>query len=330
MSNRIYPPDPLPPVLLGGTINLLAAAPGTGKSTLLAWLARQVRDKTPLWGKPWGPIPWQGIICADRSWYRSTIQWFALEGMQDIPAYSLQDDQRFAKARLKHQHQRIAVFEHCLNELSPSKDGCFPLGSLLYVDPLSLFLGGNLLDYDKCMVACAEIREIALAKGLTIIGTAHSSKQRANKNDRYLRLQDRILGSTALFGFTDTQMFIAAPGEVDETIDYYCFLWHPHHAPAQTFRFDRDKQGRFVSGEPIEAPNQAPAPVVEPDAVLPLWLAVALAEPRTFFELIPLAEKCEGWSRATLNRRLVQLKKQGLIIQPKYGYYQIAKIAQQA
>jgi hypothetical protein len=322
LSKRIYPPDPLSPVLLGGTINLIAGAPGAGKSTFLAWLSRQVRDRLPLWGRNWGQVPWQGIICADRSWYRSTKLWFALEGMQDIPAYSLQDDEGFSKARLRHQHQRIAVFEHCLTQLSPNRDGKFPLGSLIYVDPLSIFLGGNLLDYDKCMVACAEIREMALERGITIIGTAHSSKQRANKQDRYLRLQDRILGSTALFGFTDTQMFIAAPGEVDETVDYYCFLWHPHHAPAQTFRFDRDTQGRFVSGEPLDRPVEAQP---EPLAELPEWLAIAMIDPRSFLELIEIAFTVEQWSRAKLNRRLQQLIQQGQVCKPKHGYYQLVK-----
>lgn len=319
MADRVYPPDPLPPVLLGGTINLLAASPGCGKSTLLAWLARQVAAKTPLWGYDWNEVPWQGIICADRSWDRSTSRWFALEGMQDIPAYSLQDDVDFSKARLRHRHQRVAVFEHCLKQLSPEKNGKFPVGSLIYVDPLALFLGGNLIDYDTCLVACSELRELCTAKGITVIGTAHSSKQMADKRARYLRLQDRILGSTALFGYTDTQMFLAGPGEVDEQMLHYVFLWHPHHAPPATFRFDRDAEGRFVPGEQLEGAERTTPAAVATD--FPDWLQEALAGPRTFLELVVLAGEHE-MSRATLNRRLSALKREGRVVQPKHGYWQ--------
>jgi hypothetical protein len=319
VGSQVYPPDPLSPILLGGTINLLAAAPGTGKSTLLAWLSRKVRDREPLWGRKWGEIPWQGIICADRSWDRSTRRWFALEGMQDLPAYSLQDDRDFKKAKLRHRHQRIAVFEHCLQQLSPSGDGQFPLGSLLYVDPLALFLGGNLLDYDTCLVACSEIRELCADRGLTVIGTAHSAKQKANKDSRYLRLQDRILGSTALFGYTDTQMYIAAPGEIDDRTDYYVFLWHPHHAPAATFRFDRDPQGRFQDGGPLDRPPH------EDD---PPWLLEALGQRAwKFLELVELAEAQEPpcISRATLNRRLTSMLAQGRVKKPKTGWWELVK-----
>lgn len=317
-------PAPLPPILLGGTINLFAAAPGTGKSTWLAWFSRQLQSRTPLWGHQWGHVPWQGIICADRSWTESTSRWFELEGMGTIPAYSLQDDRSFAKARLRHRHQRIAVFEHCLKQLSPEKNGKFPSGSLIYVDPLALFLGGNLLDYDTCLVACSELRELCMDREITVIGTAHSSKQRADKRDRYHRLQDRILGSTALFGYTDTQMFLAAPGEVDESIDHYVYLWHPHHAPPATFRFDRDKDGRFVPGTCIEGGTTIP----EGPSEFPEWLQTVLNEPRTFLELVVLAaDQLPPYSRATLNRRLAALKREGRVQQPKHGYWQAIKNA---
>ena len=315
-----FPPDPLPPVILGSTINLLAAAPGTGKSTFLAWFSRHVRDRTPLWGREWGEIPWQGIICSDRSWARSTSKWFEIEGVE-LPAYSLQDDRSFKKARLRHRHQRVAVFEHCLNALSPSQDGRFPFGSLIYVDPIALFLGGNLLDYDTCAVACSELREICMDRGVTVIGTAHSAKQKADKRERYLRLQDRILGSTALFGYTDTQMFLASPEEMG--LEHYTFLWHPHHAPPALFQFTRHPDtGGFVEGSQIVdgAPTPASIPVQPVEA--PDWLLCAFdTGPRPFIELMVLAES-QGWSRATLHRKLLGLEAQGVVAKVRRGVYE--------
>jgi hypothetical protein len=311
-----YPPHPLYPVLMGGTINLLAGAPGTGKSTFIAWLAKQIQDKTPLWGRHWGEVPWQGIICADRSWERSTKLWFDVEGMGGIPAYSLQDDAGFKKARLRVRAARLAIFESCLDALSPKGNGEFPLGALVYVDPLALFLGGNLLDYDTCLVACSELRELCLARGITIIGTAHASKQKTDKGERYLRLQDRILGSTALFGYTDTQMYIASPEEIERA--YYVFLWHPHHAPRATFEFTRNKvDGRFLPGKEII--ESYDGTVID----IPGWLSSAFdVGPRSLSQLLQTAsEQQPPVSRATLMRRLQHMISQGIVFQPKYGEY---------
>lgn len=321
-----YPPDPLKPVIMGGTINLLAAAPGTGKSTLLAWLSRQVHERTPLFGREWGEIPYQAIICADRSWNRSTKLWFDLEGMGEIPAYSLQDDVGFKKSRLRRRGERIQIFEDCLDKLAEhAPGGELPLGSLIYVDPLALFLGGNLLDYDSCLVACSELRELALEKGITIIGTAHAAKQKADKQSRYLRLQDRILGSAALFGYTDTQMYLAAPDEVDRKD--YVFLWCPHHAPTATFSFTRGEDGRFspqgviddIQGQKLT--KQKPPEIPPPD-----WLLELLeARPHTFPELIQIATEQHETSRATLHRRLQVGVKSGQIEKLGKGSYQRVK-----
>ena len=318
-----YPPDPLPPVLLGGTINLLAGAPGTGKSTFCAWLARQVKEKTPLWGREWGEVPWQGVLCADRSWYRSTKLWFELEGMQEIPAYSMQDDVSFKKQRLRAKHQRISIFESCLDKLAPGPSmglgkGEFPLGALVYVDPLALFLGGNLLDYDTCAVACSELREICLERGITVIGTAHASKQKADKRERYLRLQDRILGSAALFGYTDTQMYMASPEEIAQP--FYAFLWCPHHAPTATFEFTRKADGRFLPGKEIVEKRLGQE---QPDFVpeVPDWLQAALDTGNQSFSALIALASANDWSRATLKRRLDDMLRHNLLVQPKHGLY---------
>lgn len=220
-------------------MNILAGAPGAGKSAFFAQMAIAFRDGEPFYGKQPIAIPFQGIISADRSWAQSTSKWFQALGWGDIPAYSLQDDDQFAPFRLRKKDNRITIFRECLERLEP------PWGSLVYVDPIALFLGGNLNDYDACMVACMEIRRLAKKRGVTILGLAHAGKQRNDPNSRYARLQDRILGSAALFGYTDTQLYLAEPSELSGA-PYYMFLWHPHHAPAEDFKLTRDAWGFFT------------------------------------------------------------------------------------
>lgn len=232
-------PDPIPLIIPAGGISLLAGAPGVGKTAFLASFLCKFRDHQPIFGHQPAPLPPDGIaiISADRSW-DSTHYWYDRAGWPDIPVYSLIDDPAFQKVRLRRRNDRVSLLCEFIDKLT------LPRGSLVIVDPISLFLGGNLLDYDTCMVSCMEIRDLLRTRSLTCIATAHSGKQKSNKEDRYLRLQDRILGSTALFGFTDTQMYLASPEEIDR--GYYAFLWHPHMLPAETFELSRDDNGLFI------------------------------------------------------------------------------------
>lgn len=321
--SHLFPEDPLPPVILGASVNLLAGAPGTGKTAFIAWLVRQLATGGDIFGlRPKTP-PYQAFIAADRSWIYSTIRWFQLEGMDHLPAYSLQDDAGFKKSRLRKKSDRIAIFEECLDRVSPTGDGKFPLGSLIYVDPLALFLGGNLIDYDACLVACSELREICLQKGISIIGTAHAAKQKADKKEQYVRLQDRILGSAALFGYTDTQLYLAAPAELGrKPEDPYVFLWAPHHAKTAMFDLVRDEHGRFspADGGTSPQPQPAAALLASPEAI---WLrteALGGDAPVRLGKLLELAA-LQSISRSALYRYLGALEQAGQIESPRRGLW---------
>jgi len=315
--------DPLPPVLLAGSVNLLAGAPGTGKTAFLAWWITQFAQGLPVFERQPTQIPFQGWITADRSWDRSTVKWFELAGYPELPHYSLQDDRSFKKARLRNRRDRIAIFRECLDAVAQqAPGGQLPVGSLIYADPIALFLGGNLVDYDTCAVACSEIREICLDRGISVIGTAHSAKQKAEKKDRYLRLQDRILGSAALFGYTDTQLYLAAPEELD--VDHYTFLWAPHHARTQTFALHRDEQGLFVPGtEMTPLPSTGGRPKVS-DAWITTAFAVDNTPDQTFRQLQVHADRA-GVSRATATRQIRDAVSEGRLRAVRRGVYQISR-----
>lgn len=318
--------DLLPPVILRHSVNLLAGAPGTGKTTFLASFVKQIQLQQPIFTLAPSPTPvYQAYIAADRSWDDSTRKWFDVAEVE-IPHYSLQDDRSFKKSRLRRKQDRIAIFEECVHRLSPSGDGTFPNPTIIYVDPLALFLGGNLLDYDTCLVACSELREICIDRGIAIIGTAHASKQKSDKNERYLRLQDRILGSAALFGYTDTQLYLASPEETGNASGVYTFLWAPHHAKAEMFPMVRGEHGLFqpadgVTLEEDEDGAEGPATTVPYDAE---WMLPFLAEPKEFADILAAAE-AEGMKRSTVNRRLRVLKDLGKIRVVARGTYQVSE-----
>lgn len=323
MAGKKLPPDPLPPIWLGGTVNLLAGASGTGKTALIASWAAAMRDGLPINGYDPGPIAGVGVVSADRSFQQSTRRWFALAGFPDIPHYSIQDDLTFDLGQMlkKDVQHRVGLFERCLHQLA------LPPSSIVVAEPIADWLGGNILDYDGCSGACRLIRRLCQKLELTLIGIAHAAKQLADPKRRYQRLQDRLAGTTAILGYSDTQMYFASPEELG--VDHYTLYWNPHHAPAETFALDRDPAtGLFLPARKL-AVGSAPkpgAPKPLPTEELVAWVSQAHGG-RLFGEILDWAHRyIPDYNDRTLRRWLNDLVQDGQLARgPHKGIYQVAK-----
>lgn len=294
--------DPLPGVLPMGGISLLAGAPNVGKTALLAGLLRNFRDQRPIFGRQPNPVAAIGYINADRGWARGSGVWFERAGYPEIQQYSMSDDPAFNPKRLRKKHERTDILASFIDGLK------LPPHSLIVVDPIALFLGGNLLNYDDCAVACHEIRVLLRTRQYTMLATAHSAKIKSDKKERYLRLQDQVLGSTAISGFTDTMMYLASPQETGKA--YFTFLWHPHASPAEEFYLEQGEQGLFLPYSGADAANMTRVLQLFPVDDRPIALA-ALVE---LAEIYPL-------SRATVKRVLDELLDHGTIARVGKGQY---------
>lgn len=293
--------DPLPEILPAGGISLLAGAPSVGKTALLAGILRDIRDGRSVFGHQPNGVAGIGYVNADRGWIRGSGVWFERIGYPEIVQYSMADDENFSPKLLRKRHERVDVLLGFIDRLK------LPSHSLIVVDPIALFLGGNLLDYDSCACACHEIRAGLRARKLTMLATAHSSKIKGDKRERYMRMQDQILGSTAIFGFTDTQMYLASPDEVRKP--YFVFLWHPHTAKPETFYLEQDEQGLFrpYSGSDTFTQNKILA-LMPDDAEIEFGALVELAQQ------IPL-------SRRTVKNVLDELIEHGRVEKVRHGVY---------
>lgn len=294
--------DVIPDRLPGGGISLLAGAPNIGKTALLSTMVRDIRDGHLIFGHQPRHVPAIGMINADRGWAKGAGHWFAQSGYPEILHYSLADDPSFDPHRLRRRFDRTDLLASFADRLELPED------SLLVVDPLSLFLGGNLLDYDACMVACHEIRSYLRRRRYTLLATAHSGKMKNDKRERYVRTSDQILGSTAIPGFTDAVLHLASPEELGKS--YYQLVWHPHCAKAETYLLDRDARGLFLEWTGADAATLARVLALFPAEAAEITLATLVE----YAQALPL-------SKATVKRALEALTEQGSIERSGHGKY---------
>lgn len=295
--------DVIPDRLPGGGISILAGAPNIGKTALLSTVLRELRDGRPIFGHQPRRVPAIGMVNADRGWAKGAGHWLTMAGYPEIIHYSLSDDPSFNMKRLRRKFDRTDILASLIDTLQ------LPPDSLVVVDPISLFLGGNLLDYDACMVACHEIRSYLRARRYTMLATAHSGKMKADKRERYVRTSDQVLGSTAIPGFTDAVLHLASPEELGK--NYYRLVWHPHCDKAETYYLERDDRGLFLPYSGVD------------DATKARILALFPTDGTTSIGLGGLVEAAESipLSKATVKRVLDALLDLGVVERVERGLY---------
>lgn len=230
--------DPIPKVIDFGTVNIFAGAPGVGKTTLFAEWAGRFRDGRSICGHPTNRPIGLDYLSTDRGGH-STKKLLALHNLLDdgyTQYYNPLDDPTFDRELMRNASQALTTLRYCLSKI-PIRPG-----SQLCLDPAApLFVPGSQNDPRAVAALLWELHVIARERMATIFVLAHFAKQLADASQRYTRPQDRISGSGAWSGFSDTQMYMVDPEP--PAAPYHGFGWNPRHAPPQDFKFLR--QGQF-------------------------------------------------------------------------------------
>lgn len=307
---------PIPRYLPAWQPHFLSGPPGGGKTCLLASVVKALLAGEPVFGKQAQPIPFVGLIAADREWSDGQ-QWYQAAGCPPLPYFSLVDSD-VPTSKLKKPGYPLQLLDDILTEHFKA-----PPNALLIIDPISYWTGGDMNRYMQVYLAMLDLNRFCLRHHVTIIGLAHTGKQKADSKERYARPQDRINGSAALLGCSGTQMALETPDQTDS--EYYRFTWVPHHAPAESFDLERDEAtGLFLEvGKP--ASDQPTFPGVKWPDVLTL-IPEAPRSPITPKLLLSIAAKKRiAISRPTLYRCLQTWLDGGLIEQTAPGFYQRPK-----
>ncbi len=225
------PLDPLPGIIDFGAIAFLSGASGIGKTALSASMAVAFRDQTPLLGYHPNPVECVAYMGVDRLWEKGSKHWFDLAGFPDIRHYSVVDDRTVHPNRLRRKDFTASLFVDILKKWQ------LPPYSLLYVDPFALFVG-DIMSYHAVGASLIEIVRAVQDAQLAVVGNMHAVKLKADKKEHYVRAQDRMGGTGALSGYSNTAFALTAPEESGKS--FYMLAMNPHNRPAATYALDRD------------------------------------------------------------------------------------------
>jgi RecA-family ATPase len=292
--------DIIDAILPSHEVSILAGASGAGKTTLIMQVLCALQANVPVWGHAAQPNLRLGYIAADRSW-RSYQKTAALSNLDLEPVHvrTLVDDPTV----------NLRDFERSpIDELERLISTMLPV-DLIVVDPLVVFLGVDTNKYHLNAARLIRLNKLCLANKITLLGTHHATKARSDYS--FKRAQDRISGTSALLGFTSTQLFLASPQETGREDN--CYEWHiiSHHAPSKILLLTREN-GKF---EYVGEESTAPQPLE--DRLLGLFFQQDAPLTRQDIQaaLRPYA------SRATIDRLLANSVSSKILARDGYGSY---------
>lgn len=303
-------PAPIEGVIPFGTITNFSGAYGTGKTILTSEMLAKIRDGREVFGHATNPPTAFYYVAADRPWYPTYHETFESAGFPDIWHYSIADDVE-QDPRLWRKEAALLFTEKILtHKVQPIP------GSFVIFDPAyPLFIKGDQNNARDVATSLHWFRWLMRRFEINVLCMANQSKER--EDGRYNRPQDRLAGSGAFGAYSDTQMYLQ-----DKKGEGYPLLfgWKPRRGEIQEFELEFDPESKlFVPYTGCLDPDEP-----EEAAILPLNI-------KQVYDLIPdegqildtadleelAAQPPLKLSRATVQRHLAILEKQGLILRPR-------------
>ncbi|MEP6539889.1 MAG: AAA family ATPase, partial [Bryobacteraceae bacterium] len=226
-------PDLIQDIFPSNEIHIIGGPSGSGKSTLLfQWLADWQRGE-PVLGHKSNPCPYVIVACDRRkSSCEATLDRIGLKevlspviGTEELDWGS--DD-------------FINCFEQIVNhERFPSDRKLVVLEGMATLVP-----AGKINDYHSVSHMLRLMSRVCERRGLTVIGTMHNAK--TSDNHRITNPRERILGSVAWSGFSDTLVLVEQMDMSKPLLDSRQVTILPRNSKGLVVRFKLDKNGRFT------------------------------------------------------------------------------------
>lgn len=309
--------DPIPNIIPFRTLTIFAGAPAVGKTTMLVeWIQRWLAGRT-ICGHPTNPPQHFYYVCADRGLQPDKFYAMLGDEFRDrCTFYSVVSRDSTLDADAFHnQNHGKDLIKHVFATLNPQP------GSHLIIDPLApLFITGSQNNTRNVAASLIGLSRYIEDFQINLTGTWHFAKQKTDKADRYMRPQDRISGSGAVSGFSDTQIYLVDPEPAAKPpIEYYLLGWNPRYAKPEEFRFQREQWFVPFTG------------------LCDVGTSIATDRPSQVLEMVPddgirvaelLDKACDHFdvSPRTIFRDVKELKDRGLLYVDDNGYLQRRKL----
>ena len=212
-------------------IHLIGGASGSSKTTLMFQILHKWQRREEVFGYKSFPVPMAYVAC-ERSMASTqrTIDRCAVElGCPTISAV----DRKWTKDT-DTAFDRISA--HLLRE--------HPAAKLWYIDGLqALTPGGKNNDYSYVQKFLTSITNVCQEHDITILGSVHATKTK--EGERYMNPRQRILGSVAWAGFSETIIILDQIDPEDPASRREIQLC-PRNAPQGRFDYDLDSNGLVI------------------------------------------------------------------------------------
>jgi len=227
-----FPAFLVDPILPTEELHLIAGPAAAGKTTWLIQFIQQWQAEEPIFGYASHALPFV-YVALERSLpgTRRTLQRLGVNP-DTFP--------------------HIGGLEERLCNIDQIIDAClkaYPEAKVLFIEAIAslLPLSKSSTEYRSTMNFLGHITYLCQQKHLTIIGTVHSPKTKAN--EKYESPRHRVLGSTAWAASVETIILIEPDDKVistDQVTDLRSVFVLPRNAPEELYEMTRDSTGRIV------------------------------------------------------------------------------------
>lgn len=278
-------------------IHLIAGPSGAGKTTLLFQIIDDWRQGRDVLGHKSHPQPFCYVAC-DRT-LASTKRTLKRVGIMEgtIPTLSLAE------------RRDIVTIGGVVAAAKIHVEGV----RVLFIDAIAVLVReGRTNDYAVVADFLRECAQICAREDITIIALVHAAK--VKEGEKFLNPRQRILGSVAWAGFSDTVILIEPATPEDATSDERTVLILPRNAPAEELAMGFNQEGRLEIRQIDELVSdlltKRVLPAMEPDRVYHINEIWTMA-----------ADRGIKTSRKTVQRWLAWQIEAGKIEMVKRGHY---------
>jgi hypothetical protein len=285
-------------ILPAHELHLVAGPSGSGKTSLVFQTIDDWARTIPVFGYESYPRPFCYVSC-DRS-LRATDRTLRRIGAKiEVPRISLVDSliaNDFSSV-LKAARARVKDVE------------------VLFIDAIAaLCPSGKINDYGAVRSMLTGISRTCQREKVTVVGMAHSTK--VKEGEKFLNPRQRVLGSVAWGGFSDTMILIEPDNPEDPADASRIVTLLPRNAPAETILYHFTPSGVLV---PTNRDTE--------DFILDAWLRRQIPGPNeyTTASIVGIAEEAK-LSRSSAVRWIRTKVSDGLLEKVRHGIYSVKSI----